>query len=247
MYELDLAQAELRVGAMLAGCNRMLEMIANGEDLHTYTTKALFPDVSENDPLFHAKWRQVGKRGNFSLQFGSKGATFKKMVSKETGIILEDHEADRIVRDWNALYPEYEAAIRKHMWRVEQRQSKHGYGWIDLVNGERRWFQEYEEAHKAFNQRVQGNLAQFGIDWLLRTEPHLAGNAELQKRAARDEIGEPGLVLTIHDSQVLLLPDDEFGASLAADCAQFGKDLWKEMFPGVPGDVDYHAWDRVAL
>jgi hypothetical protein len=129
---------------------------------------------------------------------------------------------------------------------VEKRQAKFGYGWIDLVNGERRWFQQYEEAHKAFNQRVQANLAQFGIDWLLLTDPFLMNNKELQERARKDKIGEPGLVLTIHDSQVLLLPDDEFGQSLADQCAQFGKDLWKQMFSGVPGDVDYHAWERVA-
>lgn len=247
IYELDLAQAELRVGAMFAKCVRMLEMIANDEDLHTYTTKALFPEIPEDDPLFHAKWRQVGKRGNFSLQFGSKGDTFRKMVSKETGIILDPPQADRIVRDWNDLYPEYADAIRRHMWKVEKRQAKYGYGWIELVNGERRWFQQYEEAHKAFNQRVQANLGQFAIDWLLMTDPFLTENKELQERARKDKIGEPGLVLTIHDSQVLLLPDDEFGQALADQCAQFGKDLWPTMFPGVPGDVGFHPWDRVEV
>lgn len=245
-YELDLEQAELRVGAMFAKCVRMLEMIANGEDLHTYTTRELFPQIEFKGPQW-AEYRQVGKRGNFSLQFGSKGETFRKMVSKETGIILEPKQADIIVRDWNGLYPEYDRAIKRHQHVVEKRQSKFGYAWIDLVNGERRWFQQYEEAHKAFNQRVQANLAQFAIDWLLMTEPFLAESKELQKRAARDKIGEPGLVLTIHDSQVLLLPDDDFGQSLAQQCADFGVELWKKMFPDVPGGVDFHAWDRVEV
>lgn len=231
-YELDLAQAELRVGAMFAECQRMLKMIANDEDLHTYTTRALFPDISPDDPLFHSKWRQVGKRGNFSLQFGSGGLTFKNMVSKETGIILSDSEAERIVRDWNALYPEYSEAIRKHQHRVERRQVKHRHAWMQTVNGERRWFQPYEEAHKAFNQRVQSNLAQFAIDWMLLTDDYLRSQG-LDKDNA-------GLILTVHDSQVLLLPEGEEGEAMAARCAQFGKDLWKEMFPDVPGDVDYH-------
>jgi hypothetical protein len=192
--------------------------------------------------LFKDKWRQVGKRGNFSLGFGSGGPTFRKMISKETGIRLEDHEATRIVRDWNALYPEWGRAIEKHQNVVAKRQHRHGFGWIDLVNKERRWFQEYEEAHKAFNQRVQANLGQFAIDWLLQTDPFLINNTELHRRAEKDGIGEPGLVLTIHDSQVLLLPDDEFGQSLADTCAQFGRDLWKIMFPGIPGGVDFHEW-----
>ena len=246
LWELDLAQAELRVATLMAKCKLMAQMIADGEDLHTFTTKALFPKEDPNGPLFKSKWRQVGKRGNFSLCFGAKGNTFRKMVSKETGIVLEPTEADRVVRDWNALYPEFQQAIYRHQNKVAKRQSRYGHGWIDLINNERRWFQEYEEAHKAFNQRVQSNLAQFGIDWMLQTDPFLMSHAELQKRARRDGIGEPGLVLTIHDSQVLLLPDDDYGEALANTCAEFGKDLWKRWFPEIPGDVDFHAWEKVA-
>lgn len=247
LYELDLEQAELRVGAMFAECRKMLDMIHNGADLHTYTTRELWPEIEFEGPQWE-QYRQVGKRGNFSLQFGSGGATFKAMVSKETGIILSDSEANGIVRDWNALYPEYRVAISKHMHKVEKRQQRYGHGWVEFINGERRWFQTYEEAHKAFNQRVQGNLAQFGIDWLLETEAFLGNHRELTKRANRDEIGEPGLVMLVHDSQMLLLPDDEFGRDLADQCAQFGRDLWaKKWFPGVPGGVDYHSWDKVAV
>jgi DNA polymerase I-like protein with 3'-5' exonuclease and polymerase domains len=238
LFELDLAQAELRVATMIAECELMHRMIVNGEDLHTFTTRALFPQISEDDPSFKSKWRQVGKRGNFSLQFGSGGTTFRKMVSKETGIQLTDHEAERIVRDWNGLYPEFSKAIKKHMHVVEKRQQQYGHGWVAFFNQERRWFQQYEEAHKAFNQRVQGNLGQFAIDWMLLT------NEYLRKQGLDKE--QAGLVLTIHDSQVLLLPDGAEGEKMAATCAQFGRDLWKEWFSGIPGDVDYHSWEYAA-
>lgn len=232
LFELDLAQAELRVGAMFAGCTRMLDMIRNDEDLHTFTTLALFPNVSKDDPLFKSKWRQVGKRANFSLQFGAGGLTFANMVRKEAGVDLTPIQAAKIVRDWNALYPEYEVAIERHQIRVAQRQSRYGHGWLDFINHERRWFVEYEESRKAFNQRVQGNLAQFGIDWMLET------NAFLTRVGIPDN---QGLVLTIHDSQVLLLPTDG-GTELAAECATIGKRLWMDWFPDVPGDVDYKPW-----
>ena len=239
LYELDLAQAELRVAAMFAECESMLEMIRNGEDLHSYTTKELFK-MDEDHPRW-GEYRQVGKRGNFSLLFGSGWKTFKGMVSKEVGIRLEDWEADKIVTDWNRLYPEFREAIDRHMRVVERRQAKYKHGWIDLINGERRWFQQYEEAHKAFNQRVQGNLAQFGIDWMLQTDKYL-------RSLGFDEVctpdgGRAGLLLTIHDSQVLLLPTER-GDEIAAQCAQFGKNIWKKTFPGVPGDVDYKRWDK---
>lgn len=240
IYELDLAQAELRVGAMFAGCESMLEMIRTGEDLHSYTTQSLFPDIEVGGPQW-GQYRQVGKRGNFSLLFGSGADTFRKMVSKETGIRLEEHEAMRIVRDWNGLYPEFREAIDYHMNKVVWRQTRFGYGWIDTVTGERRWFQRYEDAHKAFNQRVQTNLAQFGQSWMLKTEDYLHGLG-LDDRGLECGVGRAGLLLTIHDSQVLLLPDDEEGQALADTCAGFGRDLWKEMFPGVPGDVDFHPW-----
>lgn len=246
-WELDLQQAELRIGTMHAKCTLMEQMIRDGEDLHTFTTKALFPHVSEDDPLFHEKWRQVGKRGNFSLQFGAKGDTFRKMVSKETGIVLTESEAHRIVRDWNALYPEFDRAIKHHQHVVERRQSRHGYGWINLVNGERRWFQAYEEAHKAFNQRVQANLGQFAIDWMLMTERFLRSNARLQQAATAERIGEPGLLLTVHDSQILLLPDTDEGDAMAHQCAEFGNELWKQIFPGIPGGVDMKVWKRVGV
>lgn len=235
LYELDLAQAELRVAAWLADCTTMLRMISEGADLHTFTTKELF-DMGPDNPEF-GKYRQVGKRGNFSLIFGSGGQTFKKMVSKETGIILEDHEASRIVREWNALYPEFSGAIDKHMAKVERRQIRHGYGWIDLLNGSRRYFERHEDVHKAFNQRVQPNLAQFGIDWMLRSEDLLRSEG----------IGLPGqhdgLLLTIHDSQVILAPATDAGHQAVEACAQLGRDLWKNTFP-VPGDVDLKRWDK---
>lgn len=247
LFGLDLAQAELRIGTMFAKCKLMEQMIRDNEDLHTFTTKALFPQISEDDPLFHVKWRQVGKRGNFSLMFDAKGPTFKAMVSKEAGIQLSDTEANRIVRDWNALYPEFNRAVYRHQRVVEKRQNKHGYAWIDLVNGERRWFQEYEEAHKAFNQRVQANLGQFAIDWMLTSERFLTDQPKLRKQAVKDAIGEAGLLLTVHDSQELLLPDNDYGRSLAEHCAQIGRDLWAEMFPKIPGDVDIKMWKRVEM
>jgi hypothetical protein len=48
-------------------------------------------------------------------------------------------------------------------------------------------------------------------------------------------------VLVVHDSQVLLLPDD----SAETICAQIranGLRLWQQYFPGIPGDIDITPW-----
>lgn len=236
IWELDLAQAELRVAALYAQCERMLKMMAAGEDLHTFTTQELFGLVPGDDDF--PKYRQVGKRGNFSLCFGSGWETFAGMVSKETGIRLPPREASRVVRDWNELYPEFHRAIDRHMEQVIRRQNRYGSGWVQVGNGERRWWQRGEDAHKAFNQRVQTSLAQFGIDWMLETDSYLADDDELEEMGG-------GLVLTIHDSQALLLPLDR-GQEIADRCAGFATYLWKDWFPGVGGWAEAKQWRLAA-
>ncbi len=236
LYELDLQQAELRVAALYCRCTKMLNMMENGDDMHGETTKSLFrmqPD--------HPKWgqmRQVGKRGNFSLGFGAGGKTFRQMISKETGIRLGEDEAYRIVRDWNRLYPEFGSkGIKRHENVVARRIAQHGHGWVALKNGERRWFQPYEEPHKAYNQRVQGDLAQFGIDWLLQADDYLS-----EKGLDDTPIGGAGLLLTIHDSLNLLLPEGSRGEKWVDDIAEMGREQWKRWWPGVVGGVDVKKW-----
>lgn len=238
LWELDLAQAELRVAAMWAECYRMLDAIREGRDLHGETTIELF-GVEPGDPEW-GHYRQIGKRGNFTLCFGAGAQTFRGMVAKETGKVLDLGEAQDIVESWNALYPEYRRTIRRHADRVDSRIAKHGYGWMTLVNGVKRYWAYNEGTHKAFNQRVQGSLAQYAVDWMNRTERYLS-STKIQKMADRDGIGGVGLLLVIHDSQVLLLPD-ESGEFLARNCAAMGEELWKNWFPGVPGAIDLKKW-----
>jgi DNA polymerase I-like protein with 3'-5' exonuclease and polymerase domains len=238
VWELDLAQAELRVAAMWAKCERMLDAIRDGRDLHGETASELF-GVQPGEPGW-GFFRQVGKRGNFTLCFGAGPRTFRAMVAKETGKVYTLGESAYIVDGWNDLYPEYRRTIRKHSNRVESRIGAHGYGWVTLANGAKRWWHPSEGTHKAFNQRVQGSLAQYAVDWMNKTEQHL-GATNIQKRADADGIGGAGLLLVIHDSQVLLLPDD-VGEALAGNCKILGKQLWESWFPDVPGDIDIKQW-----
>ncbi len=248
LWEMDLAQAELRVAADMAGCTRMLEMIAAGEDLHGYTARELF-GVDENDERW-GEYRQVAKRGNFSLIFGVGWETFSATLWKEAGVDWGEGETRAMISAWNALYPEYKAAIRRHEEAVMNRYGKHGVGWIeDKATGERRWFTKWDieyfnprtqrlekGAHKAFNQRVQPALAQYGIDRWLGEERYLTDRA---KREGWDE--GAGLVLMVHDSSVLLLPEG-VGEEVTADLKVMGEDLWDRRFPGLPGGLDISRW-----
>jgi len=227
LWELDLAQAELRVAALYANCERMLTLIRNGEDLHADAAIQLF-GVKPTDDNW-GEMRNVAKRANFSLIFGVGADKLRGDIEAQTGIVLSRADTQQLIYDWHNLYPEFHRSIESHMRIIEKRQEQHGNAWITLWNGERRWFTEYEEPHKAFNQRVQPALAQFGLDWWLATERRLMG------------MDGQGIVMTIHDSLVLLLRADS-AVDTATEIQMLGVQLWDEVFAGVPGGVDCKRW-----
>lgn len=232
LWELDLAQAELRVAASWAGCTPMLSAIEEQRDLHGETTEALF-GLQKGDEQW-GRYRQIGKRANFTLCFGAGWLTFQKMVAKEAGLKLDDREAARIVSDWNDLYPQYRKAIDRYSRTADR------LGFVELANGKRRYFARGEETHKAFNQVVQASLAELGKDWAVASDRQCQA-WELDKAGLMDGIGRGGLLLLIHDSQVLLLPEGP-AARMSNDIRKLGLDIWDRMFPEVPGEIEAKRW-----
>lgn len=185
LWEIDLQQAELRGAVAVAGCDTMAKLILGGADLHGTTATQLFGTQPDDETWFED--RQVAKRANFSLGFGAGGKTFRQMLIKQADVIKPLAECEEIVRRWRALYPEFQRAI--HKW--DRYAERHGY--VPLLNGARRWFRPGEYTHKAFNQLIQGSLAEMALDWAVAT----------------DTTYPDRLLLLIHDSQVLELQSGE--------------------------------------
>ena len=245
LWELDLQQAELRVAAFFAKCVTMLRLIDEGADLHAVTAQELF-NISPDDPLW-GKMRTIAKRSNFGLIFGSGAETFKADLEKQTGIVITLAEANRIVRGWNDIYPEFRRAIADTQRRVERRMGQpdygRGVGWIGTHNGERRWWVPGEDTHKGFNQRVQPNLAQFGMDWWMDVDDRMMEHYGDEPIVENGEyVGRVGVVLSVHDSIGLLIKDGD--EHLIDWSVQRGVDLWEERFPGLPGGVDAKEWGK---
>ena len=239
LWELDLANAELRVAAMMAGCKRMLELIGEGADLHGDAAQQLF-DIYPDDPKW-GQMRGVAKRANFSLIFGVGWEKLQEDIDSQTGVVLSDSEAKTLVYDWNQLYPEYQAAIKKTGRVVAARQTKYAKGWVQVFNGERRWFTAIEETHKGFNQRVQPSLAQYGINWWLESDKIV--DRALTEAGYGDQLNSIGMVMLIHDSVVLLLPTkDGLDEKIVKQVQDTGVDLWSRTFTSVPGGVDAKVW-----
>lgn len=217
LYELDLAQAELRIAAKYAKCESMLRLLEAGEDLHGDTATRLF-DVKEGEPGW-GKYRNIAKRANFSFVFEVGAKTFQRDLEKNTGIKLTLDEAGEVVQLWRDLYPEFGKANRK----AERLAMTRGY--VNLPGGRKRWFRPYEDFHKAFNQAVQGSLAQMFKMWMVAVDRRLP------------EI----LVLVVHDSQVLEVPSTERGERMVKWVAEEGERIGTELFKTVM-KVDVKKW-----
>lgn len=231
LFDLDLAQAELRVAAMDAKCQTMLDLIIAGDDAHGTTARELFNTTPEDEGW--KVYRQIAKRANFSLIFGSGAVTFRKMVQREAGIDLGDRESKRIVYTWRDLYPEFGRAIDRQMAFVERT------GYVEVYGGKRRYYKPGEDWHSGFNQRIQASIAEMAKVWLIGTDRLLR---PLRQQGIQDGVGMGGLLLVVHDSQVLLLPDDR-SDELTEAARQIGLNAWDQFFPGVPGDIDKTPWE----
>jgi hypothetical protein len=220
LWEMDLSQAELRVGALLSECQKMLDGFNNGEDLHQNTADLVRID------------RKTAKMSNFLLIFDGGWLTFKTQVKIQTGgdIRLTAQQAKKIVYPWKRQYPQYKK--QADLWEEFAKRT----GYVPLANGQLRWFTFREDKRKAWNQRVQGSIQQLFQDWLLETEA-ICERWGVMKRGEAEGIGGAGPLMTVHDSIICLLPRD-VAAKIVEEIQAAAVRLWDEMFPGVPGAVD---------
>jgi DNA polymerase I-like protein with 3'-5' exonuclease and polymerase domains len=217
LFEFDLSQAELRVGALLSNCTPMLEAFRAGEDLHRKTMDML--GITERTPA---------KMSNFLLIFDGGAPTFRVQAKRQAGLRLTAREAEEIVYGWKRAYPHF----KRQTDRWERFAKKNHY--VPLANGQLRWFLPREDYRKGWNQRVQGSIAQLFQEWLLATEEICQ---EVQPLAQHELGGSAGPLMTVHDSIICLLPLDAADA-IGEEIKAAALTLWEDMFPGVPGDVD---------
>jgi hypothetical protein len=226
LWEMDLSQAELRVGALLSNCTPMLEAFREGQDLHQNTADLV--GVS----------RKTAKMSNFLLIFDGGPETFRVQVKRQTGgeVQLTSREAKNIVFPWKRAYPQY----RRQADKWEQFVKQNGY--VPLANGQLRWFTERErmwDARKGWNQRVQGSIQQLFQEWLLEGEA-ICDRWGIEQDARAAGIGGAGILMTVHDSMIGLFPKGK-AAGVVKEIRAAAVRLWDETFPGVPGAVDAKA------
>lgn len=161
-----------------------------------------------------------------TLCFGAGGETFGRMISKETGVILSSDESSTIVSKWNGIYPEFRRAIERWSRYVEEHRQVPLASRDGFATGRPRVFRRDEDDHKAFNQIVQGSLAEFLKDWMIEVQ----GICDEEGLGYVDGVGYTGLLLSIHDSIVALLPEGEREEQIAARIVGAAESLWEGFF-----------------
>lgn len=194
---IDLSQAELRVAFKFSGCKLGIEQIEAGRDIHGEMATQIF-DVQRGEG--HAKdcycevcaefshHRYISKRGVFGGIFMVGPKTFRETIWKLAQIDLPWSTAQQTISGFRQMYPEIEAAYNDSQEFVMQ----HGY--IELVGGVRSYFSARDFDNTAWNRKVQGSLALFNAHWL----------TEIERRTEQWD----ALVLSVHDSATLDLPED---------------------------------------
>lgn len=192
MWEFDVSQAEIRIATAKAQCRPMLDGFEAGLDSHTIATKLMFgerlvDEGYEGREFEHPsweQWRQVGKRCNLGILYGAGAKVIQEQLLKFANMRVPIKQVSAWISDWKAAFPQ----MTERLHLLEDMAVNVGY--VRLVNGKMRHFSPYEELHKAFNQEIQGSLAEVMKDIMIHVE----------------NVYPDMLLLQTHDSLTLRIP-----------------------------------------
>lgn len=218
LWELDLAQAEVRVASSITGCTPMIEGIRQGDDAHTIVTKTVF-EIDQSHPEWDF-YRAVGKRLVFAMLYGAGIRKVQEQIKVFTGRDVPFDLVESWVVDFRGKFPQFVRYSRRLSDRVERTRL------LRLRSGLLRSFRLDEQTHKAFNAEIQGGVAETMKEWMLWVEENLP----------------EAMLLQIHDSLILELPTDE-AENLAMQAAHAAEQIFEEWFPGVPYKAEAKRWE----
>ena len=152
----DYSQMELRVAAIVANEEKLLEAYRKGKDTHAITAGMLLnkepEDVTKQE-------RQLAKAVNFGLLYGQGAKGLKDYASSSYGVEISEEEAKKYREAWFKAYPTFAS------WhRAEGNKSK-ARMMVTTPLGRKRRFVSYKDrdsysATKAYNTPIQGGAAE---------------------------------------------------------------------------------------
>ena len=207
-------RAKLEQSVALACRKRGIEQVEDGRDIHGEMATQIFGVEPGTDDFSH--YRYISKRGVFGGIFMVGPKTFRNTIWDLAGLWLDWSVAQKTVYGFRELYPE----IEKEYVRQQDLVQQHGY--VELVDGTKSWFGPRDHDNTAWNRKVQGSLALFNAHWLTQVE-------------SMTEQWD-ALVLSVHDSVTLDLPED-VAEQVVADIQEWTAKEFEKWF-GIVGGTD---------
>lgn len=221
LWEVDLAQAEYRVAAGISKCGKMIQAFLDGDDAHSATCRLMF-GIDEDHPDWDFM-RAVAKRLNFGMLYGAGAMTIRSQIEQFTGRKPPLQELQEWLDTYRSTFPELGRANRKAQRQVERTRK------LKLAGGRERWFAPFEQEHKAFNQLIQGGVAEMMKIAMVEIEAQIPGVMLLQIHdSVIPEVpeGDPHLVVDRIKSILVEVFEAEFKAPFKADAKP-----WKGLTP----------------
>jgi DNA polymerase I-like protein with 3'-5' exonuclease and polymerase domains len=109
----------------------------------------------------HPQWgmyRKIAKTTVLGLFFGAGVRTLRAQIEQATKKDFPEAKVKEFMAMTYAIIPEWRSVSNKMQRKADK--SLGGIGYINLVNGRKRWFGWAERTHKAFNSGTQGGVAE---------------------------------------------------------------------------------------
>jgi DNA polymerase-1 len=224
----DYSQVELRVAAVVANEERMIEAYKNGVDLHRQTASLVLDkpieDITKED-------RQLAKAVNFGLLYGQSAKGLVAYAKKAYGVEMEYDRARAIHGRFFSAYN----GLRKWHERSREAASKDSKS-VRTVSGRVRWLPEGKDT-----------------EWIrfvgLLNTPVQGGSADALKQAMVDLADKlpasASIVSTVHDELIVECATDT-AEEVKALVETAMLDAVQTMFPGVRFEVEAGICDSWA-
>lgn len=195
LWALDLKQAEVRLGAIMAPDPALARVFNSGSDPYKVMSMEMWGTEARRQEAKQATLSAIYEIGPrmFSLKYGVK----------------EDY-AREVLDDFRARFPGIKRASNWWSQHVEKR------GYVKLYTGRLRWFgpDDIKEPWKGFNQVIQGGVAEMMSDIMLEVERVLPDRLVLQihdsliMHLPADERERVRLICTVEEIAQNILPPD---------------------------------------
>ena len=168
----DYSQIELRVGAIVAEEQTLLEVFQQGKDIHAITAAKLLNKKPEE---VTKQERQLAKPVNFGLLYGQSAKGLKNKAFNEYEVDMSEEEANSYRSSWFKAYPGIASWHTKTAMKSHRSMSVRTPAGREINFSASKEKEDHYTKHKAFNYPIQGGAAEVMLAALGKLPSLLSG------------------------------------------------------------------------